>query len=99
MMNDKVDEAFWPSYVDLMTSLFVVMLVLFVFSYAAYSKERRKLRVEAENYERLQQIDAAIGELAHKDQFQYDSKFRRYIFKTNVQFEKGDYDIDPKYFE
>jgi hypothetical protein len=97
-MDSRVDEAFWPSYVDLMTSLFVVMLVLFVFSFAAYSKERRKLRVEAENYERLKEIDAAIAELAHKDQFQYDSEFRRYVFRTKVQFKAGDFRIDPKYF-
>jgi hypothetical protein len=99
MIDRRDDEAFWPSYVDLMTSLFVVVLVLFIFSYAAYSIERDKLRVKAESYERLQQIDAAIGELAHKNQFEYDPKYKRYLFKTKVQFKTGDFAIDPKYHD
>jgi hypothetical protein len=76
---------------------FVVVLVLFIFSYAAYSVERAKLVVKAEKYNRLLQIDAAIGELARKPQFEYETLYRRYVFKKRVQFKKGDSTIDPKY--
>ena len=98
-MNREDDEAFWPSYVDLMTSLFVVMLVLFIFSYAAYSVERRKLQVKAENYQRLLNIDAAIATLANKEQFKYDPEYKRYVFRQDVQFKTKDSTIDPKYHE
>jgi outer membrane protein OmpA-like peptidoglycan-associated protein len=96
-MDHKDDEAFWPSYVDLMTSLFVIMLVLFVFSFAAYSVKQRQLLVEAKNWERMKQIDASIGELAHSNQFAYDPIYNRYVFKTKVQFDTGDYTIKPIY--
>ena len=99
MINRKNDEAFWPSYVDLMTSLFVVMLVLFIFSYAAYSVERRNLRVKAENYQRLQNIDAAIAKLANKEQFKYEPEYKRYVFRQDVQFKIGDFTIDSKYYD
>lgn len=97
-MMHREDEAFWPSYVDLMTSLFIIMLVLFVFSYAAFSVEKQKLVVEASNYRRLVQIDAAIGALKEKGGFDYDQKYKRYLFHQDVDFKTGDATIDPKYY-
>ena len=34
--RQQSSDFFWPSYVDLMTSLFVVMLVLFVYSFKLF---------------------------------------------------------------
>src|SRR5947209_5910183 len=93
-MSRRDDDAFWPSYVDLMTSLFVVMLVLFVFSYAAFSIQKNKLRVQAESYQRLVQIDAAIGALKQKGVFNYDQTYKRYLFREEVHFSSGDATID-----
>jgi len=99
MINRKDDEAFWPSYVDLMTSLFIVTLVLFVFSYAALTVERDKLKVSADSYLRLKHIEGTINGLADAKHFKYDAKYKRYVFTQNVQFSEGDYTIDPKYDE
>jgi outer membrane protein OmpA-like peptidoglycan-associated protein len=106
MIDRRDDEAFWPSYVDLMTSLFVVALVLFVFSYAALTAEREKLRAErdrykisADSYRRLQDIEGTIRELADREHFTYQPQFKRYVFTRDVQFKKGDDTIDASYYE
>jgi outer membrane protein OmpA-like peptidoglycan-associated protein len=106
MIDRKDDEAFWPSYVDLMTGLFIVALVLFVFSYAALTSEREALRAErdkykmsADSYKRLQDIEGTIRELADSGHFIYQPQFKRYVFTRDVQFKKGDDRIDSSYYE
>jgi outer membrane protein OmpA-like peptidoglycan-associated protein len=103
-LRQRDDDAFWPSYVDLMTSLFVVVLMLFVFSFAAYSitrinlqREMNSYRVRAENYNRLQNIDAAIAGLANKNEFEYQKEYKRYVFREEVHFDRGVSTIDPSY--
>lgn len=39
--NNK--SAFWPSYVDIMTTLFAIMLVLFAVSYSRFKIKQREL--------------------------------------------------------
>jgi outer membrane protein OmpA-like peptidoglycan-associated protein len=97
MIDRKDDEAFWPSYVDLMTSLFIVTLVLFIFSYAALTVERDRLKVSADSYLRLKHIEATIKGLADAKHFKYDPKYKRYVFTEDVKFAIGDHKIDPKY--
>jgi hypothetical protein len=99
MIPRKEDEAFWPSYVDLMTGLFIITLVLFVFTYHALSAQRDRLKVSADNYKRLQEIDAAIKELADAEHFEYQPEFKRYVFKRQVQFSRGDANIAPEYYD
>lgn len=94
----KEDGTFWPSYVDLMTTLFVVSLVLFVFSYRALTAERDRLKVSADNYSRLQEIDASIKELADAEHFEFQPEFKRYVLKRQVEFKQGDATIDPLYY-
>jgi len=98
MIHGKEDEAFWPSYVDLMTGLFIIALVLFVFSYRALSAQRDRLKVSADNYKRLQQIDTAIKELADAEHFEYQPTYKRYVFKRQVQFALADDKISPEYY-
>jgi hypothetical protein len=98
MIDRKEDEAFWPSYLDLMTGLFVLVLVLFVFSYAALSRERDKYKVTAESYDRLKEIDTAIADMADAEHLEYQPKYKRYVFKRDVEFSIGDDKIDPRYY-
>lgn len=92
------DDTFWPSYVDLMTGLFIIALVLFVFSYKALTAERDRLRINAENYKRLQEIDDTIKALADSQHFEYQPQYKRYVFRKQVLFKKGNEQIDSSYF-
>jgi outer membrane protein OmpA-like peptidoglycan-associated protein len=97
-MQSKDDESsFWTSYADLLTGLFIVTLVLFVVSYKRLTAERDRLRVNAANYDRLQQLELAIRALADKDHFEYQPQYKRYVLRRQVEFARGKDDIDPRY--
>ena len=98
-MNRREDGVFWPSYVDLMTSLFIVALVLFVVSYEALSAESNRLKVSADSYRRLQDIDAAIKGLDDGKTFIYQPEFKRYLLKRQVQFSVGSDTINPSDYD
>ena len=46
----KNKESFWPSYVDIMTTLFAVMLILFAVSYARFKLKEGQLEMLVNEY-------------------------------------------------
>lgn len=94
MSNNKTSrDYFWPSYVDLMTSLFVVMLVLFVISYLSFSRKNAELAAKAKDMERIQQINKALNEL-DKRYFMIDTASNRYKLLVDVSFKGNSADIN-----
>jgi hypothetical protein len=91
--NNKTRDFFWPSYVDLMTSLFVIVLVLFVLSYYNFNQKKKELEVNAEKFKRIQQIDSALAKLDRR-YFSYDPKNKRHKLKVDVNFMKNSEDIN-----
>lgn len=86
---------FWPSYLDLMISLFFVVLVLFVGSYKL-SQDRLKavddLVIEAQ---KARNIKTTIEQLMKEDAFfVYEPEHKRYQLNVDVQFKTGAYAID-----
>lgn len=99
MENKKSKDFFWPSYVDLMTSLFVIVLVLFVLSYvnftkqnADFKKQNADLAANAMQMERIKQIDKALKQL-DKKYFFLDPNNNRYKLLVNVVFAPHSSDI------
>lgn len=76
---------FWQSYVDLMTSLFAVILVLFVASYFALSKSKSEILAEKKKLEKQLYIMKVLRNYA-KDYFIYDEEYQRFLLKRDVQF-------------
>ena len=79
-MNKENRDFFWPSYVDLMTVLFLIMLVLFVLSFKLFkdkdSENRRNialLQVEVQEKRKLDEIKAALSRLDSR-YFQYNER-------------------------
>ncbi|MEO3407401.1 hypothetical protein AAFN85_26010 [Mucilaginibacter sp. CAU 1740] len=93
MMEQNGKSHFWPSYVDLMTSLFVVMLVLFVLSYLSFSKIKAELLVNAEQMERIKQIDSALKKLDRR-YFKLDTVNNRYKLLVDVNFAPNSSDMN-----
>ena len=98
-MKGKNSGFFWPSFADLMTALFFIMLVLYVLTYLKLSNERRIIEKEKKATEqqliKIKEIQAAVKELP-KEYFQYDSIYKRFSLVQNVEFEKGKDIIKPK---
>ena len=98
MSKQKTGSHFWPSYSDLMTSLFFLMLVLFVITIISLRNtliKAERLRILSEEQLRnVQQIQEAVNQLP-TDYFEEDVSNKRWILKKSYSpsFNKADYDI------
>jgi outer membrane protein OmpA-like peptidoglycan-associated protein len=93
----KTPDSFWPSYTDLMTSLFFVMLVLFVL---VFSKQHNQIK---DLERKLAIIDAVEENLRplKSDQalFTYEEQYKRFKLSFDVKFVKDKFRITPNELE
>lgn len=92
-MTGKGSGFFWPSFTDLMTSLFFIMLVLYVLTYLKLTNQQRATE---QQLNKIKEIQAAVKELP-QDYFQYDSIYKRFSLVQNIEFERGQDIIKPMY--
>lgn len=85
-MNGKDSKFFWPSFTDLMTSLFFIMLVLYILTYLRLTHQHRATQ---EQLRKIEQIQNAVKELPEQ-YFQYDSIYKRFSLVKNIEFERGE---------
>lgn len=88
--NKKKRDFFWLSYSDLMTSLFFVMLVLFVLVYSM----QNKLIGDLEGEKRLRKEVADAIENIDDTYFKYDSIYQKHILNMAFKFPTGISDIN-----
>ncbi|MBV6403810.1 MAG: hypothetical protein IT228_11930 [Flavobacteriales bacterium] len=90
-MKSRDSGFFWPSFTDLMTSLFFIMLVLYVLTYAKLTQQQRIIdeerRVTQEQLNKIKEIQDAVKELP-KHYFVYDSTYKRFSLTQDVRFKK-----------
>lgn len=97
-MKTETKSFFWQSYVDLLTALFIVMLVLFILSYKSFNDEKQKYEIKARQYEKIQQIEESIKNLQGRN-FIYQEDFKRHILSRQVHFGVGEAIIDSMYYD
>ena len=84
MKNNKQDF-FWPSYADLMTSLFFIMLVLYVLTYAVLN---RTIKTQKKDLAKITAIDESLKPLkTNTTTFKYEKDYKRFQLAFNVKFE------------
>jgi outer membrane protein OmpA-like peptidoglycan-associated protein len=83
---------FWASYADLMTSLFFIMLVLFILTVVMLKKEQGRIITKLEEYEKIDEINKALNAI-NPDYFEYRPEFKKHIFKLAVEFPKDSFAI------
>ena len=108
-MENKRRDFFWPSYVDLLTALFAVVLVLFVLSFKLYNDSTGRLKAKtdsllviASQYERIMKIDTQIMTLEKSGRFKYDSINKRFLVKNFIGqeiFETLSENIKPLFYK
>ncbi|MBC7449551.1 MAG: hypothetical protein H7330_15980 [Hymenobacteraceae bacterium] len=95
-------DFFWPSYVDLMTALFLTMLVLFVLSYKLFKdkegalvRQREEYRAKAEQLEVIQRIEKSLAAMmsGRNAPFRYEPEFRRYTLTRDIRFQGGQWNL------
>ena len=90
-MKRTKSDFFWPSFSDLMTSLFFIMLVLYVLTYVQL-KQRNKV---LENQLRIiKTVEANLQPLKNdKDLFEYEESYNRFKLAFDVKFQADKYAI------
>src|SRR5690606_22552404 len=84
-MTGKGSGFFWPSFTDLMTSLFFIMLVLYVLTYLKLTNQQI---VTEQQLNKIKEVQAAVKELP-REYFAYDSIYKRFSLVQNIEFERG----------
>lgn len=102
-------DSFWLSYSDLMTSLFFIMLVLFIvciskMKYDNLSLEtgRNNANARKEQLERILQLDAQFEKLSKSTSLQYIEEKKMFVAKDFIGieiFNPNDEIIKPEYIE
>ncbi len=84
---------FWISYSDLMTSLFFIMMVLFVVTigYLQHQKNATEKQLE-----KIRELQAAVQQLP-AGYFEYQPLYKRFRLKEQIQFPRGESSIPPRY--
>lgn len=90
--NEKKRDFFWLSYSDLMTSLFFVMLVLFVLVYTIQNKMIGELGEKGRELDRIKEIEKTVNNI-DTTYFKYDSDNKKHILNMQFLFPTGSYDI------
>lgn len=90
MGKPKKESFFWTSYSDLMTSMFFVMLVLFVLT---ISLLHSRMRATEAQLAKIKKLESSIEKI-DPEYFQYNSEYKRHTLKNiTVSFATGSSDI------
>jgi flagellar motor protein MotB len=83
----------WPSFADLMTSLFFVMLALYVLTYVYMKNQQRATEAQLK---KIKEVQHAVNALDH-NYFHYDSTYKRFTLTRQISFpKKGSIITDPE---
>ncbi|MFM9948243.1 MAG: hypothetical protein ACKV1O_09920 [Saprospiraceae bacterium] len=91
--NEKKRDFFWLSYSDLMTSLFFVMLVLFVLIYSLQNQMIGELKVAKEELDKIKEITRTTQALKDGGLYEYNESCKRFELKQEILFPARDVKI------
>ncbi len=94
MKKNKNSGSFWPSYVDIMTTLFAIMLVLFVVSYSRFKNKEKQLKSLVDEYENIITVYSTVGSIDSTAYFGYNEEFLKHLFTVDVEYQQKEYRID-----
>lgn len=92
-MRNKNRDSFWPSYVDVMTTLFAIMVVLFGVSYSRFRVKEAELKKIVNKYEEIQSIYKVVENI-DSTYFEFNPAYVKHIFKIQVTYQKGKFKLD-----
>ncbi len=97
MSKPKKESFFWTSYSDLMTSMFFVMLVLFVLTIALLHRKMvdidKDKKTSQAQIDKIKEIEEAVNKI-DLTYFEYNKVYKKHILKIMVNFPLGVSDIN-----
>lgn len=88
-MAQKKESFFWTSYSDLMTSLFFVMLVLFILVIVLLHK---RMEATESQLQEIKKIEMSTQDLS-TNYFEYRPDYKKYVLKIHVRYPAGKSDL------
>lgn len=95
-MDSNNNSTFWPSYVDIMTTLFATMLVLFAVSYSRFKIKENQLQSLVDEYENIIAVYSTVSSIDSTAYFGYNAKYLKHLFTVDVQYQTKEYDIQNR---
>ena len=89
-MAHKKESFFWTSYSDLMTSLFFVMMVLFVLVIVVLHKRMEATEAQLEE---IKKVEKSTEDLS-KEYFTYKPEYKKFVLNIEVKYPAGKYDMN-----
>lgn len=93
-MKHKESNFFWTSYTDLMTSLFFVMLALYILTVAVLRYQQKATEEQLKKIKEIQNATKALD----TTYFEYQLKYKRFTLKEQIGFAGGSNKIPNKDF-
>lgn len=90
VMAEKKESFFWTSYSDLMTSLFFIMLTLFVLVIVLLHK---RMEATVRQLEEIKKVEASTKELESSKNFTYKAEYKKYVLDVRCFFEATKYQL------
>lgn len=88
-MAQKKESFFWTSYSDLMTTLFFVMLVLFILVIVLLHK---RMEVTEAQLKEIKKVEQSTKDLS-RDYFKYRPDYKKYVLTIQVRYPAGKSDL------
>lgn len=93
-MDGKNNGSFWPSYVDIMSTLFAITLILFAVSYSRFKIKEKQLKKLVDQYENIIMVYSTVGSIDSTKYFRYNEENLKHLFTVDVEYQTGEYRID-----
>ena len=89
----KKTNFFWASYADLMTSLFFIMLVLFVLTIVMMKRQSKATEAQLKKIVEIQNSVKALD----SEYFSYQEEYKRFALNKQIQFDPARSEIKDQY--
>lgn len=91
-MKQRNKDSFWPTYVDIMTTLFAIMVVLFAVSYSRFRVKEAELQKIVNKYEEIQSIYKVVENI-DSTYFEFNPQYVKFIFRIQVTYQTGEFSL------
>ena len=87
-MDGKKNGSFWPSYVDIMTTLFAITLILFAVSFSRFKIKERQLQSLVDEYDNIITVYSTVSSIDSTRYFGYNEEYLKHLFTVDVEYQQ-----------
>lgn len=102
MSRKNKSDHFWIGYSDLMTTLFFVMLVLFVLTVVHLTFEKNRIQTSLEQFQKITKLEEQFDQLEKDKDFTYLEECKKFVIEDLLDdevFQALQAEIQPDFIE